>query len=106
MRVLVIVIAFVLGALVGIAAAVIVGRFWIYPEVTKEKYDYGHGVGALQAQVEIAARIPDVLGRDVDPNEAKRWLFSAKTESVVVVTRHGVKTLRLCCDGSEPMPDQ
>jgi hypothetical protein len=99
-------IVFVLGALIGIAAAVIVGRFWIYPDVAKEKYDYGHGVGALQAQVEIGAKIPDVLGRDVDPNEAKQWLFSAKTESVVVVTRHGVKTLRLCCDGSEPMPDQ
>jgi hypothetical protein len=106
MRMLLIAIAFVLGALVGIAAAVIVGRFWIYPEVAKEKYDYGQGVGTLQAQVEIAAKIPDVLGRDVDPNEAKQWLFSAKTASVVVVTRHGVKTLRLCCDGSESMPDQ
>jgi hypothetical protein len=106
MRLLVVSIAFVLGALVGIAAAVIVGRFWIYPEVAKEKYDYGRGVGALQAQVEIGAKIPDVLGRDIDPNEHKQWLFSAKTESVVVVTRHGVKTLRLCCDGSEPMPNQ
>jgi hypothetical protein len=106
MRILRIGIPFACGAAVGIAAAVVVGRFWIYPEVAKEKYDYGHGMGALQAQIEIGAKIPDALGRDVDRNEPMEWLFSAKDESVVVVTRDGVKTLRLCCDGTEPKPHQ
>lgn len=54
----------------------------------------------------IGGKIPAALGRDTDPCESLEVLFSAKGESVIVVTRNGVKTLRLCCDGTEPKPAQ
>jgi hypothetical protein len=106
MRLFKLAILFVVGCVVGIVAAALVGRFVIYPELARQKYEYGHQMGVLQAQIELGGKIPEVLGRDVDPHESMVPFFSAKTESVVVVTRHGVKTLRLCCDGSEPEPSE
>src|SRR5438045_8460831 len=90
---------FAAGILVGVAVAAAVVWFYIYPTMAKEKYRYGHEMGELRAQIELGTKIPDALGRDVDPHEPIIPLWSAKTESVVIVTRHGVKTLRLCCDG-------
>jgi hypothetical protein len=95
MRLVTVAIAFVLGGLAGMIATVLF--------LTD---DYSYHRGELNVQVELGTKIPDVLGRDVDPREPMVPFFSAKTESVVVVTRHGVKTLRLCCDGSEPTPNQ
>ena len=95
MRLLTLATAFVLGGLAGVAATV---GFWID--------DYSYHRGILSAQSEIGGKMPFALGRDVDPNEPMQWLFSAKGESVFVVTRNGVKTLRLCCDGTEPKPRQ
>lgn len=106
MHVLKLSITFILGVVVGAAAVGTVGWFWIGPEVARDRFSYGYDTGKLDAQVELGSKIPDVLGRDVDLHETMVPFFSAKDESVVVVTRHGVKTLRLCCDGSEPMPDQ
>jgi hypothetical protein len=96
--------SFILGIVVGAVAVGAIGYFWIGPAVARDKFDFGYGMGELNAQIQLGTKIPDVLGRDVDPHEPMVPFFSAKTESVIVVTRHGVKTLRLCCDGSEPLP--
>ena len=95
MSLLKLIVTFVFGGIVGVGVAIV---FLVD--------DYNYHRGALNAQIELGIKIPEVLGRDVDPHEPMVPFFSAKTESVVVVTRHGVKTLRLCCDGSEPMPSQ
>ena len=88
------IVIFGLGLLTGAALCGAVGWFWIYPDVAREKFDYGAMAGNLQARIEIANKIPATLGSDVDPHEPSEWFFSAKSASVVVVTRNGVKTLR------------
>jgi hypothetical protein len=55
-------------------------------------------------EIEFGLKVPAALGTDVDPTEKMEYFSSVETESVVVVTRRGVKTLRLCCDGTEPHP--
>jgi hypothetical protein len=75
MRLVTVVIAFVLGAVFGMIATVLF--------LTD---DYSYHKGELNAQVDLGTKIPDLLGRDVDPREPMVPFFSAKTESVVVVT--------------------
>jgi len=95
------------GALIGAAAVIAVGWFWVYPIVAQERFGNGYYLGGLATQVNLASKIPDLLGSDVDPHEPMEPFFErTKGESVVVVTRHGVKTLRLYRDASEPTPDQ
>jgi hypothetical protein len=94
MRLLQFGLGFVLGCVVaGIAAVLLVPKWY---------YDYGRWIGV----VEVGYKIPGALGNDVDPYEPKEIFLGGKQESVVIVTRNGVKTLRLCCDGSEPKPAQ
>lgn len=84
-------IGFIVGAVVGAVAVL------VYIDVdTHQAYRNG--------QIEVGLKVPAALGRDVDPKEPMEWFSSVEIESVVVVTRRGVKTLRLCCDGTEPMP--
>jgi hypothetical protein len=106
MRSLKLAITFVVGIAVGAAAVGALGGFWIYPEVAKEKFEYGRSLGAYNEQLRLAREIPRVLGNDIDPNEPKQYFFSGKDESVVIVRHNGIKTLRLCCDGTEPKPHQ
>jgi hypothetical protein len=60
---------FVIGLMVGLAVAVAVGRFVIYPQVAKEKFDFGEMQGEINAQSEIArkapiiARLKEILAR-------------------------------------------
>ena len=93
---------FIAGIAVGAAAVGALGGFWIYPQVAREKFEYGRSLGAYNEQLRLAREIPQVLGSDVDPNEPKQYFFSGKDESVVIVMHNGIKTLRLCCDGTEP----
>jgi hypothetical protein len=85
----------VIGFVLGVCAVVIVG--WLVG------YD-AYSLGRFHEEMELGWKIPDALGRDIDPNEPMQPLWGGKDRSVVIVTRHGVKTLRLCCDGSEPKP--
>jgi hypothetical protein len=82
--------AFVLGIAVGLAVC----WFTIYPAVAREKFEYGRMTGDQQAREAIACKIADVLGKDVHGPEPEEFFFSAKSESVMLVTRNGVKTLR------------
>ena len=99
-------ITFIAGIAAGAAVVGALGGFWIYPEVAKEKFEYGRSLGAYNEQLRLAREIPHVLGNDIDPNEPNQYFFSGKDESVVIVTHNGIKTLRLCCDGTEPKPPQ
>jgi hypothetical protein len=92
MRLLPLAIGFALGAITAGVAAVLLVPHWYYE------------IGHYHGEIEVGWKIPDALGRDVDPNEPKQWFSATKDEGVFVVTRHGVKTLRLCCDGTEPKP--
>jgi hypothetical protein len=89
---------FFLGVCVTVVAGLVLGHF--YPRLALDPYS----LGRFHEDVEIGYKIPDALGRDVDPNEPIEPFLPGKDRGVVIVTRHGVKTLRLCCDGSEPKP--
>lgn len=93
-------IGFLAGICVAGIAAFVLGYFYLYPETKDEAYS----LGRFQEDVEIGGKIPEALGADIDPNEPKQSFLPGKDRGVVIVTRHGVKTLRLCCDGSEPLP--
>jgi hypothetical protein len=84
-------IGFVVGAIIGVIGTL------VFVDIDTR---LAHHMG----EIELGVKIPDALGRDVDPNEPMQWFSSVETEGVFVVTRHGVKTLRLCCDGTEPKP--
>jgi hypothetical protein len=71
-----------------------------YPRLSPDPFDHGR----FYEDVDIGHRIPEALGSDVDPNEPIEAFLPGKERGVVIVTRRGVKTLRLCCDGSEPKP--
>jgi hypothetical protein len=96
----------ILGFVFGLAVALLGCWSWVYPWVARQKFEYGKSLGAYNAHLELAREIPQLLGEDIDPNEPKQYFFDAKDESVVIVTHNGVKTLRLCCDGTEPKPPQ
>jgi hypothetical protein len=86
--------AFLLGAAVALAVCWLV----VYPSVICEKFEYGRMTGDQQAREAIACKIADVLGKDVHGPEPEEWFFSAKSDSVMLVTRNGVKTLRFSAD--------
>ena len=91
-----------IGFLVGVCVTVLDGFVlgYFYPEAAHDPYS----LGRFHEAVDIGYKIPGALGTDVDPSEPMEPFLGGKMESVVIVTRHGVKTLRLCCDGSEPKP--
>jgi len=92
------VIGFLLGVCVTVVAGFVLGYF--YPEAAHDPYS----LGRFHEDIDVGQKIPSALGRDVDPHEPMEPFLGGKMESVVIVTRRGVKTLRLCCDGSEPKP--
>ena len=94
------VIGFVVGVCVTVVVGYVLGYFWIYPQVTNDAYS----LGRFHEAVNIGYKIPGALDADVDPNERMEPFLGGKMESVVIVTRNGVKTLRLCCDESKPKP--
>ena len=89
---------FVIGLMVGLAVAVSVVRFVIYPQVAKEKFEFGEMQGEINAQSEIARKVDALLGNDFDRYEPVEPFYGVKQTAVVIVTRNGVKTLRACCD--------
>jgi hypothetical protein len=92
------VIGFAVGVCFTAVATFVLGQF--YPWLSLDPYFQGR----FHEDVDIGHRIPDALGRDIDPNESMESFLPGKDRGVVIVTRRGVKTLRLCCDGSEPKP--
>ena len=95
------IVGFVVGVCVSVVVGYVLGYFWIYPQVVHEAYSLGQFDEAL----DIGYKIPGALGADIDPNERMEPFLGGKMESVVIVTRKGVKTLRLCCDESRPKPN-
>ena len=91
-------IGFLLGACFTLIATFVLGQF--YPWLSPDPYFQGR----FHEDVDIGHRIPEALGSDIDPNEPIEAFLPGKERSVVIVTRRGVKTLRACCDGSEPKP--
>jgi hypothetical protein len=89
---------FFLGVCVTIIAGVVIGRF--SPRLSPDAYFRGR----FHEDLDIGHRIPDALGRDIDPNEPMEPFLGGKEHGVVIVTRRGVKTLRLCCDDFDPKP--
>jgi hypothetical protein len=95
------------GALIGAAAVIVVVWLRVYPVVAQERFGYGYELGGLATQANLGSKVPDLLGSDVDPQEPMVPFFErTKGEQVVVVTRNGVKTLRLYRDASKATPDQ
>lgn len=95
------IIAFTVGGIVGAVSCAVLFWFAVYPDVVREKVEFGRMMGDQQAREAIACKIADVLGNDVHGPEPEEWFFSAKSESVMVVTRNGVKTLRFPADCSK-----
>jgi len=95
-------IGFIVGVCVTAIASFVLGYFYLYPEA---KHD-GYSLGRFHEDVEIGWKIPEALGADLDPNEPMQAFLPGKDHGVVIVTRNGVKTLRLCCDDSEAKPPQ
>jgi hypothetical protein len=53
MNLLKISVIFVLGIVVGAVAVGALGYFWIGPAVARDKFDFGYGMGELNAQTEF-----------------------------------------------------
>ena len=81
----------------GAVCAAAVGWFVVY-QVAREKYEFGHDQGYLNAQIDIARKIPEMLGDDHHRGEPATNFYSVKDIDVLVVTRNDVKTLRLYRD--------
>jgi hypothetical protein len=64
MRILILAIVFLVGALVGAVAVGAVGYFWIGPEIAQDKFDFGYTQGTINAQVDIARKVDALLGKD------------------------------------------
>jgi hypothetical protein len=107
MRLSTLLITFCAGALIGAAAVIAVAWLKVYPVVAEERFSYGYELGGLAMQANLGSKIPGLFGSDVDPHEPMTPFFErTKGEQVVVVTRNGVKTLRLYRDASKATPDQ
>ena len=85
---------FILGVFVGaaIAAGVLVP---LLLSERRDKFEYGRFHGGNSARLDIARRLPEALGRDLDPSsECTNRFLEVKDAIIWIVDRNGVKTLR------------
>ena len=97
------VIGFCVGVCFTVVTMFVLSHFYpqlVYPQLAPDPYWLGH----FHEDIDIAHKIPAALGADLDPNEPREPFLGGKMESVVIVTRNGVKTLRKCCDDSKANP--
>ena len=84
---------FILGVFVG----VVVSAVFFVPLLLSErrdKFEYGRFHGGISAQLDIARRLPEAIGGDLDRSECTNKFLEVKDATIWVVERHGVKTLR------------
>lgn len=86
--------SFVLGAAVAFAVSGYM-VYTQYAEIAREKVATGRAWGYADAQVDVAHKIRERLGDDFEDGEPSEGFYDVKDISVLVVTRNGVKTLRL-----------
>ena len=88
-----------LGFLVGFVCASALFILVIEPKDGQEKFQYGYHNGMVEAQFDMARRIPSALGNDLHladlPVATNSNVFiQVKDATILVVERNGVKTLR------------
>jgi hypothetical protein len=88
-----------LGFLVGFVSASALFILVIVPKDGRDKFQYGYHNGMVEAQFDMARRIPSVLGNDLHladlPISTNSNVFlQVKDATILVVERNGVKTLR------------
>jgi hypothetical protein len=76
--------------------------FVIVPQDGHDKFQYGYHNGMVEAQFDMARRIPVVLGSDLhwadmmtnSTGDLTNVFLEVKDATILVVERNGVKTLR------------
>lgn len=89
------IISFVLGFACASALFIVI----IVPKDGRDKFQFGYHNGMVEAQFDMARRIPTALGSDLHradlPDVTRSNVFlDVKDATVLVVERNGVKTLR------------
>ena len=84
---------FTFGFLAGVVLSAVVLVPLLLSE-RREKFEYGRFHGGISAQLDIARRLPEAVGSDLDPSECTNRFLAVKDATIWVVERHGVKTLR------------
>jgi hypothetical protein len=85
--------------LAGFICASALFIFIIMPKDGRDKFQYGYHNGMVEAQFDMARRIPSALGSDLHradlPSAGLTNIFlEVKDATILVVERNGVKTLR------------
>jgi hypothetical protein len=85
--------------LCGFAFASALFLLVVVPKVAHGKFKFGYGNGMVEAQLDLARRIPSILGSDLHladlPTPGKRNVFlNVKDATILIVEPNGVKTLR------------
>jgi hypothetical protein len=85
---------FILGVIVGAVISVVLFVPLLLSE-RHDKFEYGRFHGGISAQLEVARRLPEAVGSDLDRLECTNKFLEVKDATIWVVERHGVKTLRV-----------
>ncbi len=84
---------FILGVFVGAAMSAVVLVPLLFSE-RRDKFEHGRFHGSISAQLDIARRLPEAVGSDLDRSECTNKFLEIKDATIWIVERHGVKTLR------------
>lgn len=84
---------FILGILVGVVISAVVFVPLLFSE-RRDKFEYGRFHGGISAQLDIARRLPEAVGNDLDRSKRTNKFLVVKNSTIWVMERHGVKTLR------------
>ena len=89
----------VLTFLAGFVCASALFIFVIVPKEGRDKFQYGYHNGMVEAQFDMARRIPSALGSDLHRADlpvagGTNVFLQVKDATILVVERNGVKTLR------------
>jgi hypothetical protein len=93
---------YILTFLAGFVCASALFIFFIVPQNGRDKFQYGYHNGMVEAQFDLARRIPTVLGSDLhwadiltnSTGILTNDFLEVKDATILVVERNGVKTLR------------
>jgi hypothetical protein len=86
------------SAIVGGAVGAVLFAWLFLPTLLHDKEEFGRAQGYAAGQIDVATKIPGVLGADFSKTEKYIPFYSMKDVDVVVVERSGVKTLRVYAD--------
>ena len=85
---------FILGVIVGVAISAVLFVPLLLME-RHDKFEYGRFHGGISAQLDVARRLPESVGSDLDRSECTNKFLQVKDATIWVVERHGVRTLRV-----------